>query len=112
MDALAVCIGNVHGKYFAEPDLDFERLAAIRHSVQVPLVLHGASGLPEEMVARAVKLGVRKFNVNTEVRNAYLNSLRNSTMSGNPDVTEVMDAAVSSMRRVVVAKIRQFSGRN
>lgn len=110
-DALAVCIGNVHGKYFTEPNLDFERLAAVRRSVQVPLVLHGASGLPQVVVSQAIKLGVRKLNVNTEIRNAYLNSLRESFLSGSPDITEVMDAAVSSMSEVVVAKIRQFAGK-
>ncbi len=111
VDALAVCIGNVHGKYFAEPNLDFERLSAVRDSVQVPLVLHGASGLPQMMVSQAIKLGVRKLNVNTEIRNAYLNSLRESLMSGGLDITEVMDAAVSSMSKIVVDRIRQFSGR-
>ena len=47
IQALAVCIGNVHGRYPGQPRLDFERLAAIREAVSTPLVLHGASGLPE-----------------------------------------------------------------
>ena len=63
------------------------------------------------MVSQAIKLGVRKLNVNTEIRNAYLNSLRESLMSGGLDITEVMDAAVSSMSKIVVDRIRQFSGR-
>lgn len=47
IDALAICIGNIHGKYAFPPKLDFERLAQIRDAVSVPLVLHGASGPPE-----------------------------------------------------------------
>jgi len=50
IDALAVCIGNVHGRYQGEPALDFARLAAITDAVDVPLVLHGASGLLDAMV--------------------------------------------------------------
>ena len=50
IDALAICIGNVHGRYPGEVRLDFERLAAIRDLVSIPLVLHGASGLPEMLV--------------------------------------------------------------
>src|SRR5690606_6995752 len=53
-DSLAVCIGNVHGVYHAPPQLDFQRLAAIRDRVDIPLVLHGASGLPSEMISSAI----------------------------------------------------------
>ncbi len=74
-DMLAVCIGNVHGRYPGEPQLDFERLAAIRRAVAVPLVLHGASGLPPAQISQAIALGICKFNVNTEVREAYLGAL-------------------------------------
>ena len=68
VDVLAICIGNVHGHYRTEPRLDFKRLAAIHDCVNIPLVLHGTSGLPDAMITRAVELGVSKFNVNTEVR--------------------------------------------
>lgn len=111
LDALAICIGNVHGKYFREPELDFGRLSLIREAVSVPLVLHGGSGLPESMVRRSIELGVRKLNVNTELRNAYLGSLRDSLSLNTPDITNVMDNAVEAMTSVVVKKIRQFAGR-
>ncbi len=69
---LAVSIGNVHGLYAAPPSLDWPLLEAIRDRVELPLSLHGASGLPDEDVRRAISLGVRKVNVNTEFREAYL----------------------------------------
>jgi len=69
---LAVSIGNAHGTYARPPALDFERLAAIRAATAVPLSLHGASGLPSELVRRAIASGVTKVNVNTELREAYL----------------------------------------
>jgi tagatose 1,6-diphosphate aldolase GatY/KbaY len=68
----AVSIGNVHGRYREPPTLDWERLEAIRKRVNVPLSLHGASGLPDEDVRRAVELGVAKVNINTDLREAYL----------------------------------------
>lgn len=111
LDALAICIGNVHGKYLREPELDFGRLSLIKEAVSVPLVLHGGSGLPESMVSRAIELGVRKLNVNTELRNAYLGSLRDSLSLNTPDITNVMDNAVEAMTSVVVKKIRQFAGK-
>ncbi len=62
-DALAVAIGTVHGKYRGKPKLDFERLKRIRELTNVPLVLHGGSGIPPEDVKKAVELGVRKINI-------------------------------------------------
>lgn len=73
-DCLAVSIGNVHGAYRNEPQLDWERLDVIEALATVPLSLHGASGLPEADVSRAVAAGVRKVNVNAELRAAYLDA--------------------------------------
>ena len=72
VDFLAVSIGNAHGVYKQQPELDFERLAAIRDKTGVPLVLHGGSGTPLEQLQRAVELGIAKVNVATEFSRAYL----------------------------------------
>ncbi len=74
VDLLAVTIGNVHGPYSLPPQLDFERLDAIRAAVpaDMPLVLHGASGLNCDWVRGAMDRGVCKFNVNTDLREAAL----------------------------------------
>lgn len=72
---LAVSIGNVHGVYRRSPALDWARLEAIRERVGVPLSLHGASGLPGEDLRRAVERGIAKVNVNTELRERYLEVL-------------------------------------
>jgi tagatose 1,6-diphosphate aldolase GatY/KbaY len=106
-DTLAVCIGNIHGRYRGEPRLDFDRLDAIRKAVSVPLVLHGASGLPEGMVRRAIELGVCKFNVNTELREAYLGALREH-LAESPDLLALMHTATDAMKGVVRAKLQLF----
>ncbi len=109
IDALAVCIGNVHGRYRSEPRLDFDRLATIQRTVPVPLVLHGASGLPEAMVRQSIALGVRKFNVNTEVREAYVEALRSCLQAASaPDVLDLMRQAEVAMQAVVTAKLQLF----
>lgn len=105
VDMLAVCIGNVHGRYARPPQLDFARLGAIRRAVPLPLVLHGASGLPDDAVQRAIELGVCKFNVNTELREAYVAALRATT---DDDVLPLMRAAVAAMQRVVAARLHLF----
>jgi tagatose 1,6-diphosphate aldolase GatY/KbaY len=68
VDCLAVSIGNVHGHYVEPPALDWDRLERIRSLVEVPLSLHGASGLSDADLRRAVAHGACKVNVNTELR--------------------------------------------
>jgi ketose-bisphosphate aldolase len=69
---LAVSIGNVHGTYTQQPTLDWARLESVRAATPVPLSLHGASGIPDDDLRRAISIGVAKINVNTELRDAYL----------------------------------------
>ena len=103
---LAVCIGNIHGKYPFPPKLDFDRLRAIRDAVDVPLVLHGASGLNEDLIKGSIELGIRKFNINTEVRQAYLQTLQTVLLS-NPsiDLVPLMTKAQSAMKAVIIEKM-------
>ena len=66
-DALAIAIGNAHGIYKGKPHLDLGRLSEIHQAVSLPLVLHGSSGIPEELLQAAIRGGIRKININTEV---------------------------------------------
>lgn len=108
--SLAVAIGNAHGFYKGEPRLDFDRLAAVRDAVDVPLVLHGASGIPDGDLRRAIALGVRKVNVNTETRAALFQSLEGSLRAGVPgyDVTRLFGPAVQAMQAGIEEKLRLF----
>jgi len=113
ISALAVCIGNVHGTYKTEPRLDFERLAAIAARVSIPLVLHGTSGLPDEMILRAVKEGVCKFNVNTEVRTAYSQALsRLFKEVAVPELVDIIQSGIDAMKPPIKDKIRLFGSAN
>ena len=77
-DALAIGIGNAHGLYKGTPHFDFDRLTACRKLDTPPLVLHGGSGTPDEMLRKAIELGIRKINVATELRMAYMEGLEAS----------------------------------
>ncbi|BAC90474.1 class II fructose-bisphosphate aldolase [Gloeobacter violaceus] len=109
VDALAVTIGNVHGKYRGEPKLDFDRLARIRELIEIPLVLHGTSGLPAELIGESIRLGVCKFNVNTEVRGAYLRNLKESfTREPAIDLLDLMEGGIAAMQSVVRHMLELF----
>jgi hypothetical protein len=110
VDMLAVTIGNVHGKYARPPQLDFRRLAAIRDGAEkagreVKLVLHGASGLPHEQVQQAMTLGVCKFNVNTDLREAAIKVLTQSLLSDSgkgADILPLMKQTTKAMTDVMM----------
>ncbi len=110
VDSLAIAIGNAHGVYSGEPRLDFDRLAALAQRVPVPLVLHGASGISDDDLRRCIEFGVRKINVNTEIRIALFGSLSESLQRGvdGYDVTRLFDAAVEAMQRTIEEKLAVF----
>jgi len=110
VDALAVAVGTAHGVYKGVPKLDFERLADIRARVEVPLVLHGASGVPDESIQRAVQIGITKINIDTELRVAFSQTLK-KYLEENPDVIDprkIIGPSRDSMREVVRSKMKLF----
>lgn len=108
IDSLAVAIGTAHGLYKSEPKLDFERLEEIRNTVSIPLVLHGASGLSDEDIKRAISLGICKVNVATELKIAFSGALK-EYFKENPDAEDprkYMKPAKAAMKEVVKKVIR------
>jgi tagatose 1,6-diphosphate aldolase GatY/KbaY len=108
---LAVSIGNVHGAYCDPPSLDWPRLETIRRQVAVPLSLHGASGLPDADLRRAISLGVAKVNVNTELRERYLEATaeRLADARSGTRVLELNSAQIDAVAAVVAAKLDAYS---
>ncbi|KAH7372825.1 hypothetical protein KP509_17G023200 [Ceratopteris richardii] len=108
VDALAVCIGNVHGIYPKDgPKLKFDllqKLGEITSKHNSFLVLHGASGLSPDVIKECIKHGVRKFNVNTEVRSAYVTTLREP----KKDLLDIMSCAQDAMKTVIAEKLKVF----
>lgn len=87
VDSLAVSVGTIHGAFRGEERIRFERLAAIKNKVKIPMVLHGASGLPQDEITRAVKEGIVKVNIDTELRESFHDSVvENEERAGNNSV--------------------------
>ncbi|EKU21683.1 fructose-bisphosphate aldolase, class II [Nannochloropsis gaditana CCMP526] len=107
IDMVAVTIGNVHGRYATNPPvLDLARLADIRAATDRLLVLHGASGLPPKVVHATIAIGaICKFNVNTEVREAAMQVIREGKAK---DVLPLMQTTGEAMQRVIENKMRLF----
>jgi fructose-bisphosphate aldolase class II len=118
IDALAVSVGTAHGVYrVRQPRIDLERLKAIRVLTQVPLVLHGGSGTPLEMIQNAIHLpegGVSKVNFATDLELALLKELglteRKSEAALRSYPPEVLERGVQAVRKVVEDKIVHFLG--
>ncbi|MFA5535993.1 MAG: class II fructose-1,6-bisphosphate aldolase [Bacillota bacterium] len=110
VDALAVAIGTAHGQYRGIPELDFERLIKIKELVDIPIVLHGSSGVPDEALRRAVELGVRKINIDTNIREAFVKGVRR-VLEENPkeiDPRKILGPAKAEMKAIIREKIRLF----
>lgn len=110
VDALAISIGNRHGFYPVPPVLDVARLEAVRHSLGIPLVLHGGSDIPESEILRALKAGVRKVNVGTDLKFAFFDELRKrlSVIPMPYQPPQVLAQGREAVRNVARQKIRLF----
>lgn len=110
---LAVSIGNVHGHYRNPPELDWDRLDAIRARVSSPLSLHGASGIPDSMLRRSIANGVAKINVNTELRAAYLAATRRElpTALEGQRLAALHAAQIAAVEAAVTDKLHAFDTR-
>lgn len=78
IDALAISIGNVHGAYQGDPQIDFKRLEEIEERVEVPLVLHGSSGIGHDNLIKAIQLGIRKINLYSEIIHSAHTNMKSS----------------------------------
>lgn len=106
--SLAVAIGTAHGFYVGTPVLDKERLSEIRKVVDIPLVLHGASGLTDEDVQDCVKRGICKVNFATELRAAYSKAVKD-TFAENPDVIDPKaygKAGIQAVKELVMSRMK------
>jgi tagatose 1,6-diphosphate aldolase GatY/KbaY len=109
---LAVSIGNVHGVYHHPPALDWERLERIRAHTAAPLSLHGASGLSNEDLWRAITHGIAKINVNTEMRSRYFQVAAEQLpqMARGSRLLELQLVLTEALAQVAGAKVDVYSG--
>nr|WP_106780436.1 class II fructose-bisphosphate aldolase [Lysinibacillus timonensis] len=109
IDFLAAAIGTVHGMYKGEPNIRLDLLDEIRAAVNIPLVLHGASGTPDEIIRESVARGICKINVNTEVSLAATNSLYEMFQNEeqqNAHLSNVMSSMQKAMEPIMTKFVR------
>ena len=108
IDALACAFGTAHGVYLKQPKLDFERLAKINSLVDVPLVMHGGSGVSVEDYKKVIDLGIRKINYYTYMSKA--GGMAVDAMSDRTFFHDIEIAAIDAMKRDVTEAIKVFVG--
>ena len=109
VDSLAVAVGNAHGDYKFPPKLDFDRISAIAKATGVPLVLHGGSGLSDEDFKLAVKCGVCKVNIFTDIDKAGKAGVEEGIAAGAKTMMGLIPYEIAAMKRVAEEKIRLFA---
>ncbi len=109
VDCLAVAIGTVHGEYKGKPELKLDRLAEIAASVEEPLVLHGGSGTPIDLLQAAIKLGIAKINICTDINKAFLAGIEEARATKTPSLAGYFyRPAVAALQKKTEELIRQF----
>lgn len=110
VDYLAIAVGTAHGPYKGEPKLDFDRIKVIKDRLNIPLVLHGSSGVPEDSIRKAVSLGINKINIDTDIRQAFHRAVK-KFVAENPDVYDprkIVGPARDAMKEVIKEKMEMF----
>jgi fructose-bisphosphate aldolase, class II len=114
VDCFAPALGSVHGPYKGEPNLGFDRMEEVQKLTDVPLVLHGGTGIPTKDIQRAISLGTAKINVNTENQMASAKKVR-EVLAEKPelyDPRKYLGPAREVIKETVKGKMREFGSSN
>ena len=109
VDSLAIAIGNIHGIYAGMPKLDFERLKEINNKTNAFLVLHGGSGIPKAEIKKAIKFGIVKVNINTELRLIWKKTLEKSFKVQEIRPYKILPKVQKAIQKKVEEKMNLFN---
>ena len=114
IDFLAPALGSVHGIYKGKPKLDFERMVKIHELIKLPLVLHGGSGIPDELIKKSISCGITKININTELQIAWSNAVRIFLNENDKvyDPRKIIKGGEIAMKEMIKEKIILFGSNN
>ena len=108
MDALAIAVGTAHGAYKLPPKLDFGRIETIAKTIDIPLVLHGGSGLTDSDFKKAIEKGISKVNIFTDINIAAVEAEFSAFDNMNKGVIDLIPAAVNAVKSAVIRKLELF----
>jgi len=114
VDFLAPALGSVHGPYKGEPVLGFKEMEEIKNATNIPLVLHGGTGIPDDKIKRAIQCGTTKINVNTECQLAFSRELRKLIATDDKvyDPRKIIGPAAKGIYEVIKEKVNVFGSTN
>lgn len=110
IDSLAPALGSVHGLYQKEPNLDFDTMKKIKDKIDIPLVLHGGTGIPETQITEAIQCGISKININTELQIAWHQDIK-KFIEENPNIYDprkVIKSGQAAIENQIKEKVRMF----
>lgn len=109
VDALAIAVGTAHGAYQFPPKLDFERIHTIANTIDVPLVLHGGSGLTDSDFKKAIEMGISKINIFTDINTAAMQAALKAFTDMNKGIIDLIPAQVEAIQKEVRKKMELFN---
>jgi len=107
-DSIAAAVGTAHGLYKETPRINFRRIEELHDVLDVPLVLHGGSGIPEDAIRQAISCGIAKINVGTELKYAWSEAMKRALATGEKEPRILSAEARKAVAEVVRSKIRLF----
>ncbi len=108
IDALAVAIGNSHGVYPCKPKINFDVLEQIRSNVDVPLVLHGASGIPKEDIKKSIECGITKINIFTDICLEAMERIKKTVQKDKVSLEMIEEDVIQGVKAKTIEKIMLF----
>ncbi|MGM9849148.1 MAG: class II fructose-1,6-bisphosphate aldolase [Bacilli bacterium] len=110
IDSIAPALGSVHGLYKGKPNLDFITMKKISENVSIPLVLHGGTGIPDNLIQEAIRNGINKININTELQIAWASEVRKFLKENETayDPRKVITSGEKAIKKVVKEKTKLF----
>jgi len=106
VNALAIAVGTAHGFYKKTPRISYKTIKLIRNRVDVPLVLHGASGLSARQLTKAIQAGISKINIATEIKNAFTGELKRQLNKQHIDPRKYLPGAINAVRLLIQKKLQ------
>ena len=113
VDAVAPALGSIHGIYKEEANLNFDMMNYLKNKINTPLVLHGGSGISDEKIKKAIKSGISKLNINTDLQVAWTNAVKTFLSSNDVyDPRVIIKSGEQAIKEVVYKKIELFESSN
>ena len=107
IDSLAPALGSVHGIYKGEPKLDFDRMMQVKELTNLPLVLHGGSGIPDQLIKKSITCGICKLNINTDLQIVWAKDVREFLNENHTvyDPRKIIKSGEQAMKEKIKEKI-------